>query len=61
LRCEYMMIVLNLYGKKIHVETEEGVDHDGDYFDLAISRAALISGASVRRGSESLKNGCCRS
>jgi len=28
------------------------------YFDLAISRAALISGAKVRRGSEILKNGC---
>ena len=28
------------------------------YFDFAISRAALMSGVSVRRGSESVKNGC---
>ena len=28
------------------------------YFDLAISRAALINGARVRNGSDSLKKGC---
>lgn len=28
------------------------------YLDLAISRAALISGASVRNGSDNLKNEC---
>ena len=31
-----------------------------DHFDFAISRAALIRGASVRNGSDSLKNGCWR-
>ena len=29
------------------------------HLDLAMSRAALMSGASVRRGSESLKKACC--
>ena len=33
----------------------------GAYFDFAISRAALMSGASVRNGSESLKNGSFKS
>ena len=30
-----------------------------DYRDFAISRAALIRGASVRRGSHRSKKGCC--
>jgi len=32
-----------------------------DHLFLAISRAALISGASVRNGSAIAKNGCCNS
>jgi hypothetical protein len=32
-----------------------------DHLFLAISRAALISGASVRNGSDIAKNGCCNS
>ena len=34
------------------------VDDDPSHLFLAMSRAALMSGASVRSGSESLKNGC---
>lgn len=35
-----------------------GYEGHGYHFDFAISRAALIRGASVRSGSHSLKNGC---
>ena|ERR1700679_3603654 len=38
-----------------------GYTEKNDHLFRAISRAALISGASVRNGSAIAKNGCCKS
>ena len=42
----------------VDAKSREDVSMIRYHFDLAISRAALISGASVRRGSDSLKKEC---
>lgn len=45
-------------GRCIDVSERLGIGYRIHDFDLAISLAALIRGARVRRGSDNLKNGC---